>query len=78
LADAIIMLACEAGLRCGEIRGAQWTDVRDGQITSRRALDKETCEVISPEHDRVRAVPLSPRSRSCLALAVAADSRARR
>ena len=61
------MLACEAGLRCGEIRGAQWTDVRDGQITIRRALDKETGEVISPKHDKVRTVPLSPRVIAALA-----------
>lgn len=64
---AIVLLACEAGLRCGEIRGAQWTDVRNGQITIRRALDKETGEVIAPKHDKVRTVPLSPRVTDALA-----------
>ena len=58
---AVVLLAAEAGLRVGEIRGLQWTDVRDGQITIRRALDKQTGEVITPKHDKARTVPMSPR-----------------
>jgi len=58
---AVILLASEAGLRAGEIRGLQWTDVRDGQVTIRRALDKETGRVIAPKHDKIRTVPLSKR-----------------
>ncbi len=64
---AVILLATEAGLRAGEIRGLQWTDVKDGQLTVRRALDKETGAVISPKHDKVRTVPLSPRIIAALA-----------
>lgn len=63
----VILLASEAGLRIGEIRGLQWTDVKDGQLTVRRALDKETGEVIAPKHNKVRTVPLSPRIIAALA-----------
>lgn len=58
---AVILLACEAGLRAGEIRGLQWTDIKDGQLTIRRALDKETGASLKPKHDKERTVPLSPR-----------------
>jgi len=64
---AVILLASEAGLRVGEIRGLQWGDIRDGQLTVRRALDKETGEVMTPKHDKVRTVPLSPRVTDALA-----------
>ncbi len=46
---AVILLAYEAGLRVGEIRGLQWTDERDGQLTIRRALDKQTARDPHPE-----------------------------
>jgi len=61
-----VLLAVEAGLRAGEIRGLQWGDIRDGQITVRRALDKQSGEVIAPKHDKIRVVPLSPRLESAL------------
>jgi len=64
---AVVLLASEAGLRIGEIRGLQWTDVKDGQLTVRRALDKETGAVIAPKHNKVRTVPLSPRIVAALA-----------
>ena len=64
---AIILLATEAGLRCGEIRGLQWTDIKDGQLTVRRALDKETGASLKPKHDKERTVPLSPRITEVLA-----------
>jgi integrase len=64
---AIILLASEAGLRSGEIRGQQWTDVRDRQTTIRRALDKRTNEVTAPKHNKIRTVPLSPRLEHVLA-----------
>lgn len=57
---AVILLAYEAGLRAGEIRGLQWTDIKDGQLTVRRALDKETGTSLRPKHDKERTVPLSP------------------
>jgi integrase len=58
---AVILLAYEAGLRAGEIRGLQWTDIKDGQLTIRRALDKETGASLRPKHDKERTVPLSSR-----------------
>lgn len=63
----VILLASEAGLRAGEIRGLQWTDVKDGQVTVRRALDDATDAVLSPKHDKSRNVPLSPRLAGALA-----------
>jgi integrase len=63
---AVILLAAEAGLRAAEIRGLQWTDERDGQITIRRSVDKRTNEVIAPKHNRTRTVPLSPRLATAL------------
>jgi integrase len=57
----VVLLAAEAGLRVGEIRGLQWTDVKAGQITVRRALDKLTNESMAPKHNKTRTVPLSPR-----------------
>ena len=57
----VLLLAYEAGLRSGEIRGLQHTDLKAGQITVRRALDKQTNEIIAPKHNKTRTVPLSPR-----------------
>lgn len=54
-----ILLASEAGLRIGEIRGVQWTDVKNGRVTIRRALDPE-CNITPPKHNKSRTVPLSP------------------
>jgi integrase len=54
-----VLLASEAGLRIGEIRGLQHTDVRDGQLTVRRAIDQHG-NVTTPKHDKRRSVPLSP------------------
>ena len=64
---AVVLLASEAGLRAGEIRGLQWTDVRDGQLTVRRALDNAGDEVIAPKHNKARTIPLSPRIAQVLA-----------
>jgi len=58
---AAVLLAAEAGLRAGEIRGLQWGDIGDGQLRVRRALDKETGQVQAPKHNKRRTVPLSPR-----------------
>lgn len=62
-----ILLASEAGLRAGEIRGLQWTDIKDEQVTVRRALDDITDAVLSPKHNKLRNVPLSPRLVGALA-----------
>ncbi len=58
---AVVLLASEAGLRAGEIRGLQWGDIRDGVITVRRALDKRTNAATAPKHNKVRTVPVSAR-----------------
>lgn len=57
----VVLLAAEAGLRVGEIRGLQWTDIKAGQLTVRRSLDKMTNEAIAPKHNKTRTIPLSPR-----------------
>jgi integrase len=61
----IVLLAAEAGLRAGEIRGLQWGDARDGVLTIRRALDNVANVVIAPKH-KARTVPISPRLRAAL------------
>lgn len=54
-----ILLMTTAGLRVGEARGAQWTDIVGGEITIRRAIDVEG-NVGPPKSNRVRRVPLCP------------------
>lgn len=54
-----ILLAAEAGLRIGEIRGLQWTDVKNARLTVRRAIDTLN-NVGPPKHDKIRTVALSP------------------
>ena len=54
-----VLLASEAGLRIGEIRGLQWGDLKHGQLTVRRAID-QFGNVTTPKHDKGRSVPLSP------------------
>lgn len=58
---ALILLGSEAGFRSGEVRGLQWTDIKNGAATIRRALDKRTNAVTAPKHNKMRTVPLSPR-----------------
>lgn len=57
---AVILLATEGGLRAGKIRGLQWSDIKDGQLTIRQ-LDRETNLPVPPKHNKTRVVPLSPR-----------------
>ena len=64
---AVILFAAEAGLRAGEIRGLQFSDVKAGQITVRRALDKLTNDAVAPKHNKARTIPLSPRLLKVLA-----------
>jgi integrase len=61
-----ILLAAEAGLRIGEIRGLQWGDIRDGWITIRRSVDTRN-NVTAPKHNKSRKVPLSPALATALA-----------
>ena len=61
-----VLLASEAGLRVGEIRGLQWGDVKDGQLTIRRSIDQRG-NVTTPKHDKKRSVPVSPRLEAALA-----------
>jgi integrase len=53
-----VLLAAEAGLRVGEIRGLQWGDIRDGVLRVARAVDLDG-NVGLPKHDKQRTVPLS-------------------
>jgi integrase len=53
-----VLLAAEAGLRIGEIRGLQWTDMRDGRITIRRSVDPRN-NIGTPKHNKARTVRLS-------------------
>ena len=68
---AAILLAAESGLRVGEIRALQWTDIKDGRLTVRRSVDQRN-HVGPPKHDKRRAVRLSP------AVAAALDALPRR
>ncbi len=62
-----ILLAAEAGLRAGEIRGLQWGDVgKDGLLNVNRALDKVTSEVIAPKSGKARVVPITERLQAAL------------
>lgn len=58
---AVILLGYEAGLRAGEIRGLQWTDIKAGRLAVRRALDKQTNEPTAPKHNKSRSILISPR-----------------
>lgn len=49
---AALLLAYEAGLRAGELRRLQGTDIKDGILTVRRALDKCSNEVTAPKHNK--------------------------
>jgi integrase len=53
-----VLLASEAGLRIGEIRGLQWTDIKGGRLTVRRAVDPRN-NIGTPKHDKSRSVRLS-------------------
>ncbi|HWO21278.1 MAG TPA: site-specific integrase [Kofleriaceae bacterium] len=63
---AAVLLAAEAGLRVGEIRGLQWTDLRDGRITIRRSVDVKN-NIGAPKHNKSRTVRLSPALETALA-----------
>lgn len=63
----MLLLASEAGLRAAEIRGLQWTDIKAGQLTVRRTLDKLTNDAVAPKHNKSRTVPLSGRLTASLA-----------
>jgi integrase len=60
-----LLLASEDGLRIGEIRGAQWTDIKGETITIRRAIDDRN-QLGAPKHNRIRTVPLSPATLAAL------------
>ena len=53
-----VLLAAEAGLRIGEIRGLQWGDIKGGTLRVARAVDSDG-NVGLPKHDKRRTVPLS-------------------
>lgn len=63
---AFVLLAGEAGLRAGEIRGLQWESVD----LDRRMLTVEHGEwcgqITTPKHDKIRTVPLTVRLTAAL------------
>ena len=61
-----MLLASEAGLRIGEIRGLQWTDNKAGHLTVRRAVDTRN-NVGPPKHDKRRTIGVSDSLRDALA-----------
>jgi integrase len=66
LLAAAVLLATEAGLRVGEVRGLQWGDLKDGMLRVNRAADTEG-RIGLPKHDKRRDVPVSPRLAAALA-----------
>lgn len=61
-----VLYAADAGLRIGEIRGQQHTDIKGGQTTVRRAIDQAE-NVTTPKHDKRRSVPLTARLETAIA-----------
>lgn len=55
-----IYLATEAGLRIGEIRGLQWTDIKARKLTVRRSIDAANNHT-GPKNGKPRTIPISPR-----------------
>jgi integrase len=68
----VVLLAAEAGLRAGEIRGLQWGDVRNGMLTVRRSLDNATNEAYTAEAQQVENDPALPSPVGCARCAAAA------
>lgn len=58
-----LLLAYDAGLRAGEIRGIQWGDVDEvnRELHVRRALDRDSRKAIATKGWRMRSVPMSDR-----------------
>lgn len=61
-----VLLAAESGLRIGEIRGVQWTDIKSGRLTIRRSVDPDG-NITPPKHNKSRVVPLSQALEAALA-----------
>jgi integrase len=58
---AFVLLAGDAGMRAGEIRGLQWDsiDLERRMLTVERA---EWCgQITTPKHDKIRTIPLTQR-----------------
>jgi integrase len=54
-----MLLGTDAGMRIGEVRGAQWSDIKDGRITVRRSVDQRN-RLGTPKNQRSRTIKLSP------------------
>ncbi len=65
--QAAVLLAAEAGLRIGEIRGLQWSDVKTTHIEVRRSID-QAGNVGAPKNAKARKVSLSPTVQAQLAM----------
>lgn len=70
-----MLLASEAGLRIGEIRGLQWTDIKDGVVTVRRSYDDRE-QLSAPKNGKPRAIPVSPALAAAFAELAKAPKRA--
>lgn len=58
-----VLLGADAGLRIGEIRGLQWTDIKAGVLQLKRSINPSN--VTGPlKSKRARAVPMSNRLRA--------------
>jgi integrase len=64
--EVLVLLAGDAGLRCGEIRALRWSsiDFDRGLLTVERAYSLD--QVLAPKGDKIRAVPMTTRLREAL------------
>jgi integrase len=64
--ELLVLLAGDAGLRCGEIRALAWSsiDFDRGLLTVERAYSLD--EVLAPKGDKIRTVPMTARLQEAL------------
>jgi integrase len=64
--ELLVLLAGDAGLRCGEIRALRWSSIDFGRglLTVERAYSLD--QVLTPKGDKIRAVPMTTRLREAL------------
>jgi integrase len=64
--ELVVLLAGDAGLRCGEIRALRWSSIDFGRglLTIERAYSLD--QVLAPKSDKIRTVPMTTRLREAL------------
>ena len=64
--ELVVLLAGDAGLRCGEIRALRWSSIDFGRglLTVERAYSLD--QVLAPKSDKIRTVPMTTRLREAL------------